>query len=99
MPNKIAFTAAAERDLILIAAFSSERFGEAQASKYQKVMADAFRLLQQFPQIGVDVSDIKPDARRHVHASHAIYYRIKDGSVLVLRILGRGQDPTSEFAD
>lgn len=99
MASRIAFTAAAQRDLIAIAECSSEKFGEAQAAKYQKVMADAFRLLEQFPQIGVDVSDVKPDARRHVHASHAIYYRIRDDDVLVLRILGRGQDPTSEFAE
>ena len=97
MPNRIAFTAAAERDLIDIAAFSSERFGDGQASKYQKAMAEAFKLIAQFPQIGVDVSDIKPDARRHVHASHAIYYRLRDESVIVLRILGQGQDPTSEL--
>lgn len=97
MASRIRFTSAADRDLESIAAFSGERFGPAQAEKYQKILAAGFKLIVQFPQIGMDVSDIKPDARRHVHASHAIYYRVSGAEIIVLRILGAGQDPTSEL--
>lgn len=91
-----ALTRRAESDLADIAEFTTERFGTDQARGYRDGLIEAFELIARFPALGTDQGHLKPGARRLVHGSHAIYYRQRRDGVLILRILGPGQDPTRQ---
>jgi hypothetical protein len=47
--------------------------------------------------IGNDQSPIKNNIRRHVHEFHSIYYRVDEDEILILRILGPGEDPLHQL--
>jgi toxin ParE1/3/4 len=98
MANKVRLRQQAQDDLDALATYSLESFGAAQAVRYKSNFLKALDLLGVFPQMGPE-TDIREGLRRHVHASHAIYYRVDDEGIVVTRILGPGQDPTREFGD
>lgn len=52
-----------------------------------------------FAKIGSDRASVKPDTRRLLFQSHAIYYRTTPDFILVLRILGIRQDPGRHLWD
>ncbi len=83
----------ADKDLTSIASYTIKRFGLRQASLYRDGLFKAFEMVADFPLIGGDQSQIKNNIRRHVHESHAIYYRVGVNEIFILRILGPGKDP------
>ncbi|NKN36496.1 type II toxin-antitoxin system RelE/ParE family toxin [Agrobacterium sp. a22-2] len=87
------FTRQAEADILSIHDYTIETFGIAQWSVYESGLRSAFERISQNPQSGTDLSSIKPDTRRLMFKSHAIYYRTRADDVLVLRVLGLRQDP------
>ncbi|MGI9305106.1 MAG: type II toxin-antitoxin system RelE/ParE family toxin [Gammaproteobacteria bacterium] len=87
----------AEADLDEIADYTIEKFGLEQARVYKDGLKRAFQLLAENPLIGSDQGHIRPNVRRFVHKSHAIYYRLDGDDVLILRILGPGQDPLRQL--
>ncbi|MBI2425790.1 MAG: type II toxin-antitoxin system RelE/ParE family toxin [Candidatus Hydrogenedentes bacterium] len=93
------FTEAADADLEAIASYTIARFGLEQARLYRDGLFKVFDLISEFPQSGSEQVRLRPKLRRLVHDAHAIYYEIRDEDILVVRILGRGQDPLSSFED
>ncbi|MGI9302301.1 MAG: type II toxin-antitoxin system RelE/ParE family toxin [Gammaproteobacteria bacterium] len=89
----------AEVDLNEIADYTIENFGIEQARVYKDGLTRAFQLLAENPLIGSDQGHIRSNVRRFVHKSHAIYYRLDGDDVLVLRILGPGQDPLHQLLE
>ncbi|WP_161990593.1 type II toxin-antitoxin system RelE/ParE family toxin [Candidatus Methylobacter oryzae] len=87
----------ADKDLGNIACYTIQRFGIRQASLYRDGLFKAFEMISDFPLIGSDQSQIKKDIRRHVHESHSIYYRVDVDEILILRILGPGEDPLQQL--
>lgn len=83
----------AEKDLSAIAAYTLQNFGLRQARRYRDGLFKTFEMITDFPLIGSDQSRIKKNVRRHVYESHAIYYRIDGTEIIILRILGPGEDP------
>jgi len=83
----------AARDLEDIAEYSTRQFGVQQARIYGEGLLKAIERIAEYPLIGSDQSQVRAGLRRHVHAAHAIYYRVSGSRVIVLRILGPGQDP------
>jgi toxin ParE1/3/4 len=98
-PGRLWFSEYARLDLDAILTTGLEQFGETKALKYADGLSRVLSLLAVFPQMGVNLGHIRTGMRRHVHGSHAIYYRIHESGVRVLRILGPGQDPVREFFD
>lgn len=86
-------TRSAERDLRNIALYTIQQFGVRQAQIYRDGLLKAFQMLAEFPHIGSDQGQIKANVRRHVHASHSIYYRVEQKKIVILRILSPGEDP------
>ncbi len=85
---------AAEADFADIYRYSILTFGEKRADLYASDLIDAFDMLGHNQLAGEDVATIRPDTRRLVHESHAIYYDLIDDCVVrVLRILHQTQDP------
>ena len=89
----------AEKDISNIASYTIQRFGIKQARLYKEGLFKAFEIISDFPFIGSDQSIIKERVRRYVYESHAIYYRvdININEILILRILGPGEDPLQHF--
>lgn len=98
MANRVRLRQEALDDLDGIATYTLESFGAAQAARYKENFLKALDLLAVFPLLGPETG-IRPGLRRHVHASHAIYYRVDGEDIVIIRILGPGMDPTREFSD
>ena len=82
----------AAADLSAIADYTIERFGIDQARIYSHRLFQALDTLAVYPQIGTDYNLVRPGVRRLANESHVIYYRRTKEGVLILRILGAGQD-------
>ncbi len=87
----------AVEDLEAIAEYTIERFGLNQAALYREGILGAIDLLAENPLLGTAQESIMINARRFVHQSHVIYYEVALKEIVVLRILGPGQDPMIEF--
>ncbi len=88
----------AEADLESLIEYTVERFGIRQARIYCESIFRAFDLLCESPNLGTNQGHILPNMRRLTHESHGIYYRVDGNDVVIVRILGPGQDPTRNFA-
>tara|TARA_R110000868_G_scaffold190550_1_gene434370 strand:+ start:29073 stop:29366 length:294 start_codon:yes stop_codon:yes gene_type:complete len=87
-------TVRAEADVEAIYEYSILNFGLERAGAYFDSLFARFVLLADYPGLGHDYGHIAPGLRRFEQVSHSIYYtRLDDGDVLILRILGQGQDP------
>lgn len=89
----------AEADLDAIAEYTVICFGNEQANVYRDGLLQCFEALARNPDIGSDQSHIKPNLRRYVHRFHSVYYRTANQEVVVMRILGPGQDPLNHLLD
>jgi len=86
-------TKRAEKDLSNIALYTLQNFGLRQAQVYRDGLFKTMDTIAEFPLIGSDQNRIKPNVRRFVYESHSIYYRLNDNGILILRLLGPGEDP------
>lgn len=77
----------AEKDLEQIFCYSLMQFGAVQTEKYMKNLLNIFRLLVEYPHIGMDSSHIRPELFRYIYQSHTIYYKHKNKSIFIVRIL------------
>ncbi len=64
-------------------------FGEAQADRYYAALFDRFDILAQRPYLYPAVDHIRDSYRRSVCGADSIYYRLVDGGVEIMRVLGR----------
>jgi toxin ParE1/3/4 len=98
VPSSYRLTEQAAADLDNIASYTIERFGLAQARRYSEGLFKVFDLLVTFPLMGLDQRHIVPDMRCIVHASHTIYYLVSGEEIVIVGLLGQGQDPARRFA-
>ncbi|PLW95710.1 MAG: type II toxin-antitoxin system RelE/ParE family toxin [Marinilabiliales bacterium] len=80
---------AAKDDLIRIHHYGIRKFGVAQADKYYEAFFEYFEIIAQRPLSFEAVDYIKPGYRRCVCGSDSIYYRINDGFVEIMAIIGK----------
>ena len=80
---------AAKEDLIRIHHFGVERFGMNQADKYYDSFFAYFDIIAQRPFAFESIDYIKNGYRRCVCGSDSIYYRINNGIVEIMAIIGR----------
>lgn len=86
-------TGAAKADLKAIADYTIATFGVRQARLYRDMLGEAFEFLAQNPLAGRDRSNIRPGYRSHLAGSHVIYYRVRNRSVTLVRVLHGAQNP------
>lgn len=79
----------AKDDLIRIHHYGIERFGLAQADKYFDMFFHYFEIIAQRPFAFESVDYIKKDYRRCVCGSESIYYKVNEGIVEIMTIIGR----------
>jgi toxin ParE1/3/4 len=79
----------AKIDLIRIHHYGTIKFGMNQADKYYDSFFEHFDLIAQQPYSFEAVDYIKKGYRRSVCGSDSIFYRINDGIVEIMAIIGR----------
>lgn len=79
----------ARSDLIEIARHGDERFGVTQSDRYRDRLTRHFELLAGQPLLFPAVAHIRIGYRRSVCGSHAVYYRVTDDGVEIMRLIGR----------
>jgi len=79
----------AKEDLVRIHHYGVSQFGLVQADKYFEAFFIQFERIAESPLSFEAVDFIKPRYRRCVCGSDTIYYRVKDGVVEIMSILGR----------
>ena len=89
----------AESEILEIYAYSVLRFGEYQAEAYIAGLQRTFGLLADFPQIGQDISALRPGVRRFRFQSHIILYSADADGVLIRSILHASRKIRPELFD
>ena len=87
------FSNDATHDIEALTVFSLKSFGPERTGRYLNDLENCLELIADNPRMGRDLSSVRGTLRRHEHQSHVIYYRQDGDAILILRILGRGQDP------
>lgn len=80
---------AAKLDLITIAQYGDENFGIKKSNEYRKQLSRHFLLLAKQPYLFQAVDHIRPGYRRSICGVHAIYCRVGNDGVEIMRILGQ----------
>lgn len=79
----------AKEDLIRIHHYGVEKFGLLQADKYFDSFFECFDIIARQPFSFESVDHIKKGYRRCVCGVDSIFYRIKNGTVEIMAIIGR----------
>lgn len=79
----------AKEDLIRIHQYGVSKFGIKQADKYFNDFFISFEIIAKQPYSFESISFIKEGYRRCVSGSDSIYYRIENGTVEIMTIVGR----------
>lgn len=79
----------AKEDLIRIHHYGVEKFGVTQADKYFDSFFEYFDIIAQRPFSFESVDYIKTGYRRCVCGSDSIFYRINNGVIEIMAIIGR----------
>lgn len=83
----------AENEIADIYEYSIINFGLAVAQEYVLGIHDCFNLLSENPSWGNNYSFIAPSLYRYEYRSHSIYYQTNEQTTLIIRVLGKKQDP------
>ena len=78
----------AKEDLIRIHQFGVDRFGESQADKYFNSFFESFQVIADNPFAFESIDHIRKGYRRCPCGSDSIYFRVVDGVVEIMAIIG-----------
>lgn len=89
---KLLLSPQATNDLEDIYEYTLKTWGSSQAEKYQDELYDSFLSIADKPLIGSIYYYKKGDYRKLNINRHLVFYRIKDGNCLIIRILHERMD-------
>jgi toxin ParE1/3/4 len=89
----------AAEDFAAIYEYTLLNFGARQADAYTDDLESAFRLLSSSPLMGHECQEIADGVRRHDHQRHAIFYRRREPSIFIIRILHQQMEPMRHFSE
>jgi toxin ParE1/3/4 len=84
---ELQLTPAALRDLEAIWQYTAKQWGAAQAEHYLDALNAAFQAIAQQPDAAPRCDHIRPGYRRQWAEQHAVYYQLRAGVVVVVRVL------------
>lgn len=85
-------TVEADRDIIEIYVLGAQQFGVAQSERYVDELFDTFELLAENPKMARERRELNPPMRLHPYHAHLIAYLVRDGDILIVRVLHGRQD-------
>ena len=97
-PARLALLAEARKDMIELRRYSLREFGRAAADRYVDDIRSVFLLLRDKPRAGAELSDIAPGLRAFTKRGHRIFYRIVEGTIVIVRILHHSRDVPRHLA-
>ena len=83
----------AQRDLEGIFAYTAQHWGIEQAERYDQRIEAVCRELAFAPEIAPRCDDLRKGYRRWNVASHAIFFRVTERGIAIMRILHGSMDP------
>ncbi|MDP2697014.1 type II toxin-antitoxin system RelE/ParE family toxin [Thalassospira sp.] len=83
------FSKLAEDDIKRLYRYGIETFGQERADIYFDALFEQFDKIAQSPALHQAVDNIRPGYRSCVYGLHAIYYRLGENGIQIMRILGR----------
>lgn len=89
----------AEDDLLSIAAYTLETWGEDQAIRYLAQIEACCRTLAENPRFGRKCDEVRTGLRRAECGLHVLFYREDAGGILVSRILHQRMLPDRHAMD
>ena len=89
----------AEADLLDIANYTLQTWGQDQAIRYVDDLEACCRKLADNPELGRACDHIRPGLRRMEHGRHVLFYRIEATGILVSRILHQRMLPERQSID
>ncbi len=90
--SRYRLTPAAQYDLEDIWRYTIERWSITQADRYADILEDTFERLMFMPEMARERTEFSPPVRIHPSSEHLIVYRIEGSDLVILRVLGAGQD-------
>ncbi len=87
-----ALSPAARADLGEIWEYTAGRWGETQAERYTRDLQAACEALGDGTERGRSAEDVRAGYRKLAVGSHVMYFRLRSGSVEIVRILHRRMD-------
>jgi toxin ParE1/3/4 len=87
------FTQQAEADLMGIASYTLERWGEVQAVRCIDRLEACCERLANHPSLGRPCDRVRPGLRCMEKGSHVVFYRKEAGGILVSRVLHKSMPP------
>lgn len=85
-------TKQADEDIVGLYLRGAQDFGEAAAERYVQGLFAVFELLAGNPHVARERRELTPPMRLHPYRSHLIAYALRDGGVLIVRVLHGRQD-------
>ena len=87
----------AQEDIIRIADYTLETWGEKQTTKYLSQLEQRLESLVENPLLGKTRDDIKEGYRSYPEGSHIIFYRIKKDFIEIIGIPNQREDIEHHF--
>jgi toxin ParE1/3/4 len=84
---RIVVSPRAEDDIVGIAAYTLDRWGERQMSRYVDGLHARFAALAHFPNSGRRRDELGRGYRSIVHGSHIVFYRVIARDLVIVRVL------------
>lgn len=89
----------AEADLLDIATYTLQTWGQDQAIRYVDDLEACCQRLAGNPELGRACDQVRPGLRRMEHGRHVLFYRIEAKGILVSRILHQRMLPERQSMD
>lgn len=89
----------AAEDFAGIFEYTLINYGISQADNYTESLDNTLIMLVESPYIGREYPEISRGVRRFDHRQHAIFYRMREEDLFIIRILHQQMEPMSHFFD
>lgn len=96
---KLSVTPKAESDLTGIWLYTCEEWGVDQADKHVDQLEAGMQQLLNHPSLGTNYTHVLPGYRRLQVEHHAVFYKVIEPEVLVIRVLHEDMDAPQRLLD
>ncbi|MDN5753561.1 MAG: type II toxin-antitoxin system RelE/ParE family toxin [Nitrosospira sp.] len=96
---KLSVTPKAEADIIGVWVYTREEWGVDQADKCLDHLEEGMRQLVNHALLGADYAHVLPGYRRLQAEHHAVFYKVVEPEVLVIRVLHDSMDAPARLLD
>jgi len=97
--SPLRFSRRARSDLLGIAAYTLQTWGQEQAISYIDDLEGFCQMLANNPALGRECGHIRPGLRRMERGRHVVFYRQETGGILVSRLLHQRMLPETHAID